>query len=114
MLVSPNVVSYNRKPVAGQVKALPTVPSGIERELNTYSTGWPGSLLERQTALDIPQLRGRRRLRVIAALEAKGILIRCPFPRRGADRDEGVGPLDGEEPPTAPIHSTLEWPCLDM
>src|SRR5438067_750514 len=81
MLVSPGVVSHNRKPVAGQVKALPTVPGGIERELNATSTGRPASLLEWPTALDIPQLRGRRSLRVIAALEAKGILVWRMFPR---------------------------------
>src|SRR5947209_8690906 len=114
MLVSPGVVSHNREPIAGQVKALSTIPGGIECELNATSTGWPASLLERQIALEIPQLPGRRSLRVIAALEAKSILVWCMFPRRGSNRDEGIGPLDGEEPPTATIHTTLEWPCIDV
>ncbi|HEX6509572.1 MAG TPA: hypothetical protein VF221_18240 [Chloroflexota bacterium] len=107
-------MSYNRKPVAGEVKTLPIVPGGIERELDTASTGWPASLLERLPALDIAWLRGRRSLRVIAALEAKGIFVRGLSPLRGSDRDEDVGPLDGEEPPTASIHSALEGSRLDM
>src|SRR5258708_18471019 len=97
MLVSPNVVSYNRKPVAGQVKALPTVPGGIERELSATSTGRPASLLERQTALDIPQLRRLRSLRVIAALEAKGIFVWRKFPHCGSDLDYGIAPLHRAE-----------------
>src|SRR2546423_3755731 len=113
MLVSPSVVSHNRKPVAGQVKALSTVPGGIKRVLNATSTGWPASRLERQTALNIPQLRGWRSLWIIAALKAKSILGWCTFPRCCTDRDECVGPLDGEEPPAASIHSTLEWSRSD-
>lgn len=114
MLDSPDIMSHNREPIAGQVKALSTVPGRIECELNAASTGWPASVLERQTVLDIPQLRGRRSLWVIAALKAKGILVWCAFLRCGSDRDEGVRPLDGQEPPAAAIHSALEWPSLDM
>lgn len=64
--------------------------------------------------LDIPWLRGWRNLRVIAALEAKRTFVRGLFPLRGSDRDEDVGPLDGQEPPTASVHSALEGPRLDM
>src|SRR6266567_2978741 len=114
MLVAPGVVSHNRKPVARQVKAVSTVPGGIKRELNATSTGWPASRLERQTALNIPRLRGWRGLWIIAALETKSILVWGALPRCCTDRYEDVGPLYGKEPPAAPIHSTLERPRLNM